>query len=66
MIPVQNSNEGDGWMQLDYLPEDREPDPDEAGPYDRTESVVQFESLRAGSEYIKAKGSLSPLMSRPK
>ena len=39
-------------MQLDYLPEDREPDPDEAGPYDRTESVVQFESLRAGSEYI--------------
>ena len=38
-------------MQVEYLGEDMLPDPDEAGPYDWTESNILVEPLRAGSEY---------------
>ena len=36
MIPAYSSHEGERWMQLEYLPEDKEPDSEEVGPYDRT------------------------------
>jgi len=38
-------------MEVEFLGEDREPDPNEPGPYDRTESSIVVEPLRSGSEF---------------
>jgi len=54
MVPVlMDEEEGDRWMQVEYLCEDREVDPNEEakGPYDRSEASIFIEPMRAGSEY---------------